>query len=145
MVAWGLPLSLRLRPSRFAVMVLAVIHGMAIAAIAVSYIASFVKAILLVLIAYSLATSLRRHALRRGSDAVVSLTLRERGELDIGYGDGRRIAFRLDSSSMVLHWLMALRLRQQHKSCSLFLLPDMLEDASWRRLLVHLRAAKVES
>ena len=121
------------------------IHGFAVAAIAVSQIALAVKLLLLVLLALSLAQGLRAHALRIGHGAVLALTLREGGELELEYGDGRRVVTQIGSSSTVWHWLVALRLSQERRCRSLFLLPDMLDDESWRRLAVHLRASKPES
>jgi hypothetical protein len=118
------------------------IHGLAVAAIAVSQIVLPVKFLLLVPVALSLVQGLRTHVLRRGRGAVLSLTLREGGELELEYGDGTGVATRIDPSSTVWHWLMALRLRHETRRFSLFLLPDMLDAESWRRLAVLLRSAK---
>ncbi|MFY9329033.1 MAG: protein YgfX [Georgfuchsia sp.] len=138
------PQYLRLHSSRLAAAALAVVHGLAIAAIAVSQFALAARILLLMLIAVSMARGLRLHAQRSGPSAVVGLTLREGGEMELEYGDGRHIATRIDPSSTVWHWLMALRLRRENRCHSLFLLPDMLGEESWRRLAVYLRASKPE-
>ncbi|WP_343213233.1 protein YgfX [Georgfuchsia toluolica] len=140
----GAQLFLRLHPSRSAAAALILIHGLAVAAIAVSQFALAARILLLVLLAFSMARELWLHALRLGPGAVVALSLRGEGELELEYGDGRRIATRVDPSSTVWHWLMALRLRQERRSRSLFLLPDMLDDESWRRLSVQLRVGKLK-
>ena len=140
-----LPLSFRLYPSRSAAAALILIHGLAVAAIAICQFALIARVFLLVLLAFSMARGLRLHALRLGSGAVIALTLRDGGELELEYGDGCRIATQVDPSSTVWHWLMALRLRQERRYRSLFLLSDMLDEESWRCLAVHLRATKVEN
>jgi hypothetical protein len=139
------PLHLQLRPSRSAAIALMVIHGIAVAAIGISQINSALKLLLLLPLAFSLVWGLQFHAWRSAAGTVVELVLREAGgELELLYGNGHRTAATLDGSSTVLHWLMALRLRHEKHCLSLFLLPDMLDTESWRRLSILLRSSKIE-
>lgn len=136
---------LHLHPSHLAATTLSAIHGLAVVAILICPITLITKALLLGLLAFSVARGLRTHAWRFGRAVVTVLTLREDGDVELEYGDGRRIVTRVDASSTVLHWLMALRLRHQGRRLSLLLLPDMLEAESWRRLTVLLRSSKADS
>jgi Membrane-bound toxin component of toxin-antitoxin system len=140
-----LPLAIRLSRSRSAAAALTVIHGLAVAAIAVSQFSPGIKIPLLLLVAFSMAQGLRTHALHEGGSAVVAIILREGSELELEYANGRRIATRVDPSSTVLHWLMALRLGADNKRLSLWLLPDMLDAGSWRSLSVFLRAIAADT
>jgi hypothetical protein len=139
------PLHIKLRPSRSAAIALIVIHGIAVAAIGISQINSALKLLLLLPLAFSLVRGLQFHAWRSAASTVVELVLREAsGELELLYGNGHRTTATLDGSSTVLHWLMALRLRHEKRCLSLFLLPDMLDTESWRRLAMLLRSSKIE-
>jgi hypothetical protein len=72
----------------------------------------------------------------------LAITLREAEKLELAYGDGHRIFAMIDSSSTVLPWLAALRLRDDKKRISLMLLPDMMDTESWRILSVLLRSIR---
>ena len=123
-------------------MVLTLIHGFAVAAIAVSQLSLTIKVPLLLLLALSLAHGLRTSVFREGSRVVVALTLRDAGQLELEYGDGRRVSATIDPSSTVLHWLIALHLRSGSKRISMLLLPDMVDAESWRELSVLLRSIR---
>ena len=135
-----LPLTVQIRPSRIAATALTVIHGLGVAALAVSQFSLVFKIALLTILALSLARSLQNHALRAGGRAILTMTLREGGEAVLTFRDGHYIAAKIDPSSTVLHWLMALRLRSGKKWMSVWLLPDMLDVESWRLLSTSLRA-----
>ena len=121
------------------------IHGLAIASLAVIPIPWQVKVLLLVFLAYSMVLGVRNHALRSDAKAVVALTLGNEGKIELTLRDGCCLSTRLNSSSIVLHWLIALRLHDEQRVMSLFLLPDMFDEESWRRLSVLLLASKTQS
>ena len=123
-------------------MALTVIHGLAVAAIAVCQFSIAFKLPLLIMVALSLARGLRIYGLRDGKRVPVAITLREAEKLELEYGDGHRVSTTIDSSSTVLPWLIALRLRDDRKRISLLLLPDMVDTESWRKLSVLLRSIR---
>lgn len=134
-----LPLSFRLHPSRATVVALLAIHGLAVTAIAVSHFALAAQIALLALIALSLAHKLRVFALRSARWAVVSLRLCEGDILELEYGDGHHVATRIDLSSTVSNWLIALRLRHENRRLWLTLLPDAMDREEFRQLQIWLR------
>ena len=136
----SLPLSFRLQASRQAGAALSGIHGLALIAVAASRFAWPLAMVLSLVIIVSCSAALRVHALRTARNAVVAGTLRRDGELELERRDGRRIVARIEGSSTVLHWLVALQLREDKRRRSLVLLPDMMDADAWRHLAVALRA-----
>lgn len=133
-------LHVTLQPSRLLAVMLFVIHGAAIAALALSAMPAWVKTALILLLALNLFHQSRRHALLREAESVVEFSLAENGIL-LGQRDGRQIAGKLLGNSMVISHLCVMNVLPQGArfSRSIVILPDNLDAEIFRRLRVKLR------
>ena len=139
-----LPLSFTLVPSRSAIIALTLIHGLALASVSVSQLLIALKISLDVAIAASLVYYLMAYLYRTGRHIISAITLRENGEIDLIYVDGRKVSASVERSSTVLHRFMVLELLAADRTRRLWLLPDMLTAEHWRYFTIWLRAMPPE-
>ena len=90
----------------------------------------------LLLLALSLAFTLRRHVLRQ---PLLALTLKAGGALEAEFSDGRRGIVKIEPQTTVFPWLVALLLRSEGRSVALALPPDALDGEGHRQLRLWLR------
>jgi toxin CptA len=89
----------------------------------------------------SLVLSVRRHALRSASDAIVELELREDCSASVLRRDGAREEFSVDGSSYVspVLTIVTLRPRTRGRMRAVLIAPDCVQQESFRRARVWLR------
>lgn len=133
-----LPFTLQLRPSpscQLAIL-LAVTHGVALAAVMLVSLPLWIKFALLA----SIFASVWRNLIRqRGPHSIVSLTLRGDGWLEFSRQDGSRGEARLHPHTTVTSLMTVLLLRQEGRIEALVLLPDAIESEDFRLLRLWLR------
>ena len=134
-----LPASFRFKASTSALAALIAVHLLATVVLLAVHLPLWIRLALLFLLAMSLSFAVRKHALRLGSDAIVALVPRKRGELELLYRDGRRAAAGVDESTKVFPWLAALVVRLDGRLIQLPLLADSLGREGFRRMVVWLR------
>ncbi|MDD5250552.1 MAG: hypothetical protein PHY45_16365 [Rhodocyclaceae bacterium] len=131
-----LPVTLRLKPSPALAGALVLAHGVvAFGAVATALPGALMLPSLL-LLALSLAITLRRHVLRPPLQA---LTLKADGELEVQCSDGRCGAAAIHPQTAVFSWLVTLQLRIDGRNVALALPPDALEAEGHRQLRLWLR------
>jgi len=137
-----LPVSFRFKPSSSALVALIAVHLLAALVLLVVQLPLWARLTLLFLLILSASLTVRNHALRLGSEAIVGLTLRKKGELELLYRDGRRAAATMDESTKVFPWLAALVVRLDGRRVQLPLLADGLDRGDFRHLIVWLRHSR---
>lgn len=135
----NLPLTLSLRPSVSLAAVLLFIHALAAAGVAPADLPMTVKLVLWLAIAGSAFHGIRFHALRYGRRAVIGLTLRSDGKLEIERRDGECIELQVDGGSTVFPKLVVLLLKSGAKRLALTLPEDALGAQAHRQLRLWLR------
>ncbi len=131
-----LPVTLRLKPSPTLAAALVFAHGLVAvgAAAMVRPLALLFPSLLL--LALSLAFTLRRHILR---PPLLALTLKADGALEVEFSDGRRGVVQVRPQTTVFPWLVALLLRSEGHGLALALPPDALAGEGHRQLRLWLR------
>jgi hypothetical protein len=97
------------------------------------------KAALWGVLAFSVWRGISIHALRRGERAVMALTLRSDGKLEIEVRSGERIEVQVDGRSTVFSWLVVLLLKREGRTEALTLPHDALGSSAHRLLRLWLR------
>lgn len=131
-----LPLTLRLLPSALLATALVVAHVLAAAGLVPTGLPLALKIPLLLVLALSLASCLRRQVLRH---PVVALTLQADGGLVITRRDGTCAAAQVHPHTTVFPWLSVLRLRVDGRWLALALPRDALNAEDYRQLRLWLR------
>ncbi|MDP2134149.1 MAG: hypothetical protein Q8J99_11105 [Sulfuritalea sp.] len=126
------PLSISLKPSRRLLLVQALAHLAAAAAVLASHIPSWTAALLLLLVGASLAHG-------RRPPAVTALVLRGDGRLETVGADGTASEAAVHSHTLVLAFLVVLLYRQQGRLRALTLFADSLSAEDFRQLRLWLR------
>ena len=127
-----MPLSLPVRRSRLLTAALCLAHAMAGIALAPTDLPTFVKLAIWLALAVSLTVSLF-------NAPPAELAIDQYGGMHIHERSGERVEASIASATIVLCWLIVLRLTTARGNRSLVLLPDNLERDGHRKLRVALR------
>lgn len=131
-------IELRLGPSRALAVALSLAHSMAMVALWRA-LPAMLAVPMSVVVMWSAADTLRRHALRTSADAVVGLVARGRG-VRIWRRDGQVIEGLVHPESVVLPWLVIVRLHGPGPSVpAVVVTRDSATPAGHRRLRVVMR------
>jgi hypothetical protein len=137
--------SVKLAPSRWLATWLLSTHGGAGALIAVLSPQAPWLAVLLLPVGVSLAAAWRRHYRLEDPREIVGLG--QRGGWTLERRDGRRFAADLDGSQWLSAWLVVLtfRSRASRARYRVLVLPDQVDEWSFRRLIRTVRWQRLES
>lgn len=136
-------LAFPIRRSAYALWLLLLAHGAAIAVLWVLAIALWIKALITVAVVASAVCSVRRVALLATPDAVVAMEITEDACLAVKTRRGDWCACRLSGSSYVSPWLTILVLAEDNRRGARYVVitPDNVDAEDFRRLRVWLRWA----
>jgi toxin CptA len=126
------PLTIPLRPSRRLLLAQSMVHLVAVGAVLVSTIPSWLMALLLLLVGLSLAR-------QRRLPTVAAIVLRGDGNIEIVGADGTANEAVVHPHTLVLSFLVVLLYRQQGRLRSLTLPGDSLAAEDFRQLRLWLR------
>lgn len=137
-------LKVSLNGSRWLVGILSAAHAAAAASIVVADLPTWVKGVLLLLVAASWAVALHGPALRRGGKAIVALELAEDGRLSFQTRAGEWHEATLLESSFVAPYLTVLNLQLDGQRFLRYvvIVPDAIGTEDFRRIRVWLRWRK---
>ncbi len=129
--------------SAYALWLLLLAHGAAIAVLWVLPLALWIKALIAVAVVASAASLTRRVALLATQDAVVAVEITEDARLAVKTRRGDWRACRLSGSSYVSPWLTILVLAEDNRLSARYVVitPDNVDAEDFRRLRVWLRWA----
>lgn len=127
-------------PSRSLAAILALAHGVALAALVPLAFPVWAKVALAPVILFSLWHHLRRDALLSEPSSCTALVL-EKGEMALTLRDGKSLAGRVSRDSVVTPFLTVLNIMPGRGifSRSVIILPDSLDPESFRQLRVRLK------
>ncbi len=134
-----LPVTLSLRSSVTLAAVLFLVHGLAIIMVLVTDLPSLIKLGLWIALAFSVWRSVFVHALRRSVHALMAITLRSDGELEIKYRNGEFVRVQVDDRTTIFSWLVVLLVKREGRTLALTLPHDALGEESHRQLRLWLR------
>lgn len=134
-----LPVTLSLRPSATLAAVLFLVHGLAAIMVLVTDLSPVIKLALWIALAFSDWRSVFVHALRHGEQALVAITLRSDGELEVEYRNGELARVLVDDRSTVFSWLVVLLMKRDGRTLAVTLPHDALGEESHRQLRLWLR------
>jgi toxin CptA len=128
-------------PSRILAAVLGIAHGVALAALGVTAVPTWLKAVMGTALGLSCAWSVYSSALLRGRRALVELVVAEDGGVWCRARNGTEFEARLLDSSFVSPWMTVLNLRTdgEPRLRHMILVPDNVAPDAFRRLRVLLR------
>ena len=129
--------------SAYALWLLLLAHGAAIAVLWVLPLELWIKALIAVAVVASAASLTRRVALLATQDAVVAVEITEDARLAVKTRRGDWCACRLSGSSYVSPWLTILVLAEDNRRSARYVVitPDNVDAEDFRRLRVWLRWA----
>ncbi|TXT24043.1 MAG: hypothetical protein FD134_1762 [Gallionellaceae bacterium] len=129
-----------IKPSRSLAAIFALAHGTALAALIPLAFPAWAKAALALVILFSLWHHLRRDALLSERSSCAALVL-EKGAAALTLRDGKSLAGTLSRDSVVTPFLTLLNIKTGKVlfSRSVIILPDSMDEESFRRLRVWLK------
>lgn len=126
-------------PSPLLAVLLVIVHLIAGACVLIFLPAWWAAAILTAALCASLVFHLRRDALRLSGDAVIEVTLRDRGRCRLLTRGGAVLEGTVAGSSFVSGWFTVVNVRLDGKLRSVAVMPDSAPAEERRRLRVWLR------
>lgn len=89
----------------------------------------------------------RRHALLLTRESITSVRLIDEARCELGFRRGAVVTGSVDRSSVVLPWLVVLRVRvpNRHRRHGVVLMPDALGRDEFRRLRTRLRWSRIDT
>ncbi len=134
------PLILRIRPSAWLAVALALVHGGALVCAGVFIAHPGVAGALAAAIAFSLVFHVRRHALLLERNAIIELTLRGGARCEVTLRNGVALAGTIEGSTFVAPWLTVVNVRTDAgQRRAIVLMPDSAPAEERRRVRVWLR------
>lgn len=125
-------------PSRAHCILLALVHALALVALALSGVEVWLAGALGLAVVSSFAWSLRRYGLLKDPHSVMRLALAE-GEFRLTLRSGETVTANLESNVVVLGWLVVLNFRQQGARFPVALFSDSADADALRQLRVLLK------
>jgi toxin CptA len=140
-------LRIRLAPSRQLAGLLVGSHVLAGTGLLVSRLPAALAAAALLVLALSLAFSLRRHAWLASARSLMLLDLSDALEVEAVDRSGRRLDGTVLGTTFVAPWLIVINLKMERSRCprAVVILPDATDRESFRAARVWLRWRRVET
>ncbi len=140
-----LPYSISPSSSKVLGILLALVHGLAASSLWACDFSGYVNVVGCIALSLSFVTVFSSQVVRSDRCSILTLTLHSLPDIELAFRDGSQSTAKIDGSSTVVPLIIVLRLREERRTRSVLLLPDMVSAESWRHLSILLRTLNSNS